>query len=55
MDTETIEGENAIPEQEAPRKSGSPSPILKTSTTNLIRLQRDLKEHVKGAYKFRNS
>jgi hypothetical protein len=26
-----------------------------TSTTKLIRIQRDLKEHVKGEYEFRNT
>jgi hypothetical protein len=52
MDMETTGSENMLPEQEAPRKSGRPPPIVMTSTTNLIRLQRDLKEHVKGEYEF---
>jgi hypothetical protein len=55
MDTETTGAESALPEQEAPRKSGRPPAIMITSTTNLIRLQRDLKEHVKGEYEFRNT
>jgi hypothetical protein len=42
---------NTLPEQEAPRKSGRQPPIV----TNLIRLQSDLKEHVKGEYEFRNT
>jgi hypothetical protein len=47
MDTETTGAKNALPEQEAPRKSGRLPPIVITSTTNLIRLQSDLKDHVK--------
>jgi hypothetical protein len=50
MDTETIGAENKLSKKQAPRKSGRPSPIMMTSTTNLIRLQSDLKEHVKGEY-----
>jgi hypothetical protein len=55
MGTETAGTENTLPEQEAPRKSGRPPPIVMTSTTNLIKLQSDLKEHVKGEYEFRNT
>jgi hypothetical protein len=44
-----------LPEQEALRKSGRPPEILRTSTTNLIRRQSDLKEHVKRVYEFRNT
>jgi hypothetical protein len=51
MDTETTGAENTLPE-EAPRKSGRLPPIVMTFTTNLIRLQSDLKEHVKGEYEF---
>jgi hypothetical protein len=54
MDTETAGAENALPEQEAPRKSGGPPPIVITSTTNLNQLQSNLKEHVKGENEFRN-
>jgi hypothetical protein len=43
MDTETPGAENALPEQEAPRKSGRPQTIVMTSTTNLIPLESDLK------------
>jgi hypothetical protein len=52
IDTETTEAENALPKQEAPRKSGRPPSIVKASTTNIIRFQSDLKEHVKGEYGF---
>jgi hypothetical protein len=55
MGTETTEAENALPEQEAPRKPRRPPPIMITSTTNLIRLQSYLKDHVKGDYEFRNT
>jgi hypothetical protein len=52
MDTETAGAENTLLEQEAPRKSGRPPSIVMTSTINLIQLQSDLKEHVKGEYEF---
>jgi hypothetical protein len=55
MDTEATGAQNALPEQEASRKSGRPPSIVMTSTTNLIRLQSDPKEHVKGVYEFRNT
>jgi hypothetical protein len=55
MDTETAGAENTLPEQEAVRKSGRPPSIKKTSTRNLIRLQSDVKDHVKGEYEFRNT
>jgi hypothetical protein len=55
MDTESTEKENILPEKEAPRKSDRPPPIVMTSTTNLIRLRSDLKEHVKGEHEFRNT
>jgi hypothetical protein len=55
MDTETTGAENTLPEQESPRKSCRPPPIVMTSTTNLIRLQNDLKERAKGEYEFRNT
>jgi hypothetical protein len=52
MDTETTEAKITLPKQEAPRKTGRPPPIRMSYTTNLIRLQSDLKDHVKGKYKF---
>jgi hypothetical protein len=39
--------QRTLPEKEAPRKRGRPPPIVVTSTTNLIRIQSDLKEHSK--------
>jgi hypothetical protein len=50
MDKETTEAENILSEQEAPRKSGRPPPIVMTFTRNLIRLQRD---NFKGEYEGR--
>jgi hypothetical protein len=55
MDTETTGAENTLPEQETPKKSGRSPPIVMTSTTNLICLLSDLKEHGKAEYEFRNS
>jgi hypothetical protein len=55
MDTKTTAAENALPEDEAPRKSGRLPPIVMTSTTNLFQFQSDLKEYVKGEYKFQNA
>jgi hypothetical protein len=55
MDTATAGAENTLPEQETPRKPGKPPPTLMISTTNLIRLQSDLKEHAKKEYEFRNT
>jgi hypothetical protein len=55
MDMETTGTEKTLPEQDVPRKSSRPPPIVMISTTNLIRLQRDLKEYVKGEYEFRNT
>jgi hypothetical protein len=43
METENSGTENKLVEQEAPRKSGRPPPIIKTSTANLIQLQSNLK------------
>jgi hypothetical protein len=52
MDTETTEEEKTLLAQEAPRKPGGLPPIMMTSTTNLIRLQSNLKDLVNGEYKF---
>jgi hypothetical protein len=51
-DMETAGAENAILEQEAPKRSGRPPLVVMNSTTNLIELQNDIKEHVKGEYEF---
>jgi hypothetical protein len=54
MDTETTEAGNTLPKQEAPRKPGRQQTVLITYNKNLIRLQSDLKDRVKGEYEFRN-
>jgi hypothetical protein len=54
MDMESTDAEKTLPEQEVSRNPGTPSPIM-TSTTNLIRLKSDLKDHVRGEYEFRNT
>jgi hypothetical protein len=54
VDTEATEAENKLLEQEAPRKPGRPPPIVMISTTNLIRLQSDLKD-IRGDYEFQNT
>jgi hypothetical protein len=53
-DMETTGAENTLPEQGTPRKPGRPPSIMMTSTTNLIRIQSDLKDRVQGKYDFRN-
>jgi hypothetical protein len=52
MIMETTGAENTLPEQEAPSKLGRPQPTVMTSTTNLIRIQSNLKEHVTREYEF---
>jgi hypothetical protein len=42
-------------EQKTPRKPGRPPRIMMTSTTNLIRIQSGLKDHVKGEHELRNT
>jgi hypothetical protein len=55
MVTETTGAENPQWRKEAPRKPGRPPPIMMISTTNLIQLQSNLKDHVKGHYEFQNT
>jgi hypothetical protein len=55
MVTETTGADNLLWQKEAPRKPGTPPPIMMASTTNLIQLQSDLKDHVKGQYEFQNT
>jgi hypothetical protein len=43
MDTDSTGAENALPEEEVPRKLGRPPPIMMTFATNIIQLQSDLK------------
>jgi hypothetical protein len=55
METETTGTENTLLVQKIPRKLGRVSPNMITSTTNLIQLQSDLKDHVKWQHKFQNT
>jgi hypothetical protein len=55
MDMETTEAEKTLQEQEAPRKPGRPLPIVMTFTMDLIGLQSDLQDHVRGEYKSQNT
>jgi hypothetical protein len=52
MSMETPRAKNILPEQKAPRKPSKLPPIMTTSTTNLIRFQSDLKDHIKGEFKY---
>jgi hypothetical protein len=58
MDVERIpeEGETDESAREAPTsKAGRPPPIILTSALNLIQLQRNVREIVKGDFEFRNT
>jgi hypothetical protein len=55
MDTDSSGAEATTLEEAAPGKAGRPPPIILTSTTNLIQLQRHLKNVAKGDFKFRNT
>jgi hypothetical protein len=55
MDTESTDTENTLPDQEAPRKQGTPPTIVMTSTKKLIRVQSGLKDHAKEECEFRNT
>jgi hypothetical protein len=55
MDAQTTGAETAPPEQKAPRKSGRLPATVMTSTTRLIRLQSNTKDHTNGQYKSQNT
>jgi hypothetical protein len=48
--TETTGAENTLSEQEAPRNPCRSPLAVMTSTANLIQLQKELKDHVRGKY-----
>jgi hypothetical protein len=55
MDTDTS-GTDAVPHEEAvPGKTGRPPPIVLTSSTYLIQLQKQLKSVVKDNFEFRST
>jgi hypothetical protein len=61
MDTEgpvveaTTESQEGATQQDESNKSGRPPPILLTSATNLLQLQRQFKEFVTGNFDFRST
>jgi hypothetical protein len=52
MDTDTSGAEATTVEEAVPGKAGRPPPIILTATTNLIQLQRQLKNVSKGDFEF---
>jgi hypothetical protein len=55
MDTDSSGAEATTPEKAVPDKAGRPPTIILTSTTNLIQLQRQMKNVAKGDFEFRNT
>jgi hypothetical protein len=55
MDTDSSGAKTTTMEEAVPGKAGRPPPIILTSNTNLIQLQRQLKNVVKGNFEFRNT
>jgi hypothetical protein len=51
---ESTQKPDGEPQQESSSKSGRPPPIVLTSTTNLIQLQRQIKRFVTGSFEFRS-
>jgi hypothetical protein len=55
MDTDSAGAEARVNEETVPGKAGRPRPIILTSKSNLIQLQKQLKDVVKGDFEFRNT
>jgi hypothetical protein len=55
MDTDSAGAEATENEEAVPGKAGRPPPIILNSKTNLIQLQKQLKNVVKGDFEFRNT
>jgi hypothetical protein len=55
METENTGAEAASPEDTVSGKAGRPPPIIFTSTVNLIQLQKQLKNEVKGDFEFHST
>jgi hypothetical protein len=55
METDSSGAETTTLEETVPGKAGRPLPIILTSTTNLIQLQRQLKNVAKEDFEFRNT
>jgi hypothetical protein len=54
MDTDAADAE-ATTHEAVPEKAGRPPPIILTAKTNLIQLQKQLKNVVKSDFEFRNT
>jgi hypothetical protein len=52
---DTSETPNSEAQQPSSSKAGSPPPIVLTSTTNLVTLQKHIKDIVTGNFEFRNT
>jgi hypothetical protein len=55
MDTDSSGMEAKTEEEAVPEKTCRPPPIILTSSTNLIQLQKQLKSVVKGDFEFRST
>jgi hypothetical protein len=55
MDTDSAVAEATANEETVPGKTGRPPPIIFSSQANLIQLQKQLKNGVKGDFEFRNT
>jgi hypothetical protein len=54
MDTDAPDTESTATEKAVPEKLGRPPPIVLTSTSNLIQLQKQLKGVAKDTFEFRS-
>jgi hypothetical protein len=55
METDSADAEASSHEETVPGKAGRPPPIILTSKTNLIQLQKQLKNVAKGDFEFRST
>jgi hypothetical protein len=55
MDTDSAGAEATVNEETVPGKTGRPPPIILTSQANLIQLQKQPKNVVKGDFEFRST
>jgi hypothetical protein len=54
-DSNNVYADRTLTVKEAPRKTSRPPPLVMTATRNLIRIQCDLKGHIKGKCEIRNT
>jgi hypothetical protein len=55
MDTDSADAKATLNEETVPGKTGRSPPIILTSQANLIQLQKQLKNVVKGNFEFRST